>query len=844
MLSHTYRLHIAFLSLLAGSVASAQNLAPIDRGLLPGDVGVAPAINSQADLTIARGGSMYLAVWTDYRSRTNGSQVIQSDGDVYGVRLDSAGNPIDAVPFVIASGMGLQRRPKVAWNGENWLVIYESQDPTPPPVTYFDTYIRAVRVSAQGQALDAVPLALPPTLFEPSTIGLTISGVNGQWLVARCVYHDDGYGTYLAGQRIGANGQLIDATPIMLNDWVYGELQVFAQNGDYLAVGPDWSDSSIRKARRIGANLQPLAPSFNLPVGTLGVGTNGSEMYATWISNFTDLVGSRVTGTGTLINPQGTMLFPNFSGEVDIAHDGSNWWIGRTISNIASLIRLDVNGARLDPIGGTPLPIDVSGSVNSLYDSHLEPRAGGGVMYSWTDLRQANGNDQNGFVLSVTAGNTPEAERCITTSSANQRNSDLAIGLNGTVAVAYVSEHANNARVMVQLLGSNGLPTSAGPIELAQAPVIGTCGIAWNGSHFLVTWDQGNSGLTPISVRARRLNPDGSPSGTEFTVMSGMAPSVEALNGNFCIAATRYATSPQFIGLWANRVDGTSGTLLDGTTGVYLGGNYVNGLTRTRTDGSRWLVGAHSQWTHNSSQGDAIIAYVPEAGTPTQAFNPTPFSGASGDLDVAFSGTRYLLVWRNNSLSNANNYIAGRIMNTDGTYGPMFTIAEADGRQLRPTASWDGATFVVAWDDQRNQDAFYDARTDVYAVRVTEVGAVAGTPALLTQVGPTCTPALVSANGRTIVSTTRGTHTLALDSYRVGIATMGDPSCPADLDDGTGTGTPDGAVEISDLLYFLGAFESGAIVADLDNGTNTGTPDGGVDINDLLFFLVRFEGGC
>jgi hypothetical protein len=69
-------------------------------------------------------------------------------------------------------------------------------------------------------------------------------------------------------------------------------------------------------------------------------------------------------------------------------------------------------------------------------------------------------------------------------------------------------------------------------------------------------------------------------------------------------------------------------------------------------------------------------------------------------------------------------------------------------------------------------------------------------------------------------------------------------SCPADLDNGTGGGLPDNAVDINDLLYFLVVFESGTTAADLDNGTNTGTPDGGVDINDLLYFLVRFEGGC
>lgn len=69
-------------------------------------------------------------------------------------------------------------------------------------------------------------------------------------------------------------------------------------------------------------------------------------------------------------------------------------------------------------------------------------------------------------------------------------------------------------------------------------------------------------------------------------------------------------------------------------------------------------------------------------------------------------------------------------------------------------------------------------------------------------------------------------------------------SCPADLDNGSGTGTPDGGVDINDLLYFLVQFEAGSEDADLDNGSGTGTPDGGVDINDLLYFLIRFEGGC
>jgi hypothetical protein len=59
------------------------------------------------------------------------------------------------------------------------------------------------------------------------------------------------------------------------------------------------------------------------------------------------------------------------------------------------------------------------------------------------------------------------------------------------------------------------------------------------------------------------------------------------------------------------------------------------------------------------------------------------------------------------------------------------------------------------------------------------------------------------------------------------------PGCPADLDsdgDFANGGTPDGAVTIDDLLYFLVGFESGNVAVDLDNDgdPSAGTPDGAV----------------
>lgn len=70
-------------------------------------------------------------------------------------------------------------------------------------------------------------------------------------------------------------------------------------------------------------------------------------------------------------------------------------------------------------------------------------------------------------------------------------------------------------------------------------------------------------------------------------------------------------------------------------------------------------------------------------------------------------------------------------------------------------------------------------------------------------------------------------------------------TCPADLDDGSGRGTPDGGVSTDDLLYMLTQYAAGSSTADLDDGSATGTPDGGVTIDDLLFFLGLYQdGGC
>lgn len=824
-----------FCLFLACSVLSVRAQSPTitELGLLPGDLLVAPATNSQLDHAVAKGGDQYLVVWSDFRARSAGSQSIQSDGDVFGTRIDAQGQPIDAVPFLIAGGMGLQQRPLVAWNGASWLVAFSSQDPVGG---YFDYQLRAVRVSTGGQILDQTPILFPPTEFTPNDIGLQVVGQNGQWIITRCIYHDDGYGTFLAGQRIDNNGTLLDTSPVMLMDWVYGGTRALSASGEYLVAGPDWNNSFTVKARRIGLNLQPIGDAFNVP--SLNIATNGSEYYLTWVADFVNLVGSRMTLDGTLLTPNGTIIVSDFSqyNHSTLAHDGVNWWYEWGVSDILRTVRIDADGTVMDPNGGVPLPIFIGGNVNTAYNPILLPRDGGGVHLFWYDLRVALGYDTNVFMLPISADNVPGTERCVSTGSTNQRDPDLSIGPDNTSAIAFVSELANDDRVLVHLLDGAGLPISAEPIEVYRGPTVGKTGIAFNGSMFLITFDVGTSGQLPTQILARRINVEGAFIDVEpFVVMSGSSPDVEALGQNFLIAGTRYGTNPQVISMWGMRIDGSTGARLDGTAGIFLGGGYVSGWPRVRTDGNEWFAVAHSMWTHDSSQGDAIMARVPPVGPPIQAVNPTPFSGGSGDLDIAFSGKKYLLVWRMNSLANANNYIAGRIMNADGSFPPgYFTIAEAPGRQLRPTVDWDGESFIVAWEDQRNQASFFDARTDIYGVRVSEVGTLIDSvafPITNTAPGNTGTALSCKPNGVTLVASARFTTTAPFDTYRIGLAAVG--VVPADID-------ADGDVDLIDYAAVYVCMDGPSAIVDTECAPSDLDGDDDVDMRDFVILQTTF----
>jgi hypothetical protein len=73
-----------------------------------------------------------LAAWSDRRSYTpdaSGFFDFETSGDIYAMRLDAAGNPLDTVPIVVTQGKANQQRPRNRLERHQLVVVYESIPP-------------------------------------------------------------------------------------------------------------------------------------------------------------------------------------------------------------------------------------------------------------------------------------------------------------------------------------------------------------------------------------------------------------------------------------------------------------------------------------------------------------------------------------------------------------------------------------------------------------------------------------------------------------------------------------------------------------------------------------------
>jgi hypothetical protein len=249
--------------------------------------------------------------------------------------------------------------------------------------------------------------------------------------------------------------------------------------------------------------------------------------------------------------------------------------------------------------------------------------------------------------------------------------------------------------------------------------------VAWNGERFLVVWRHDFTVSDP-DIHAQLVDASGARFGSLIVVSNPTsfqtAPAVAAGGTDFLVTWQdhRNEASPGTNAdteIYTGRVD-RNGSVLDGS-GLRLPGSNDGGVDVTPDvawNGSRYLVVWEADFlTNNDVRGQFVTPGG--AGSTTNAIAFPEASRVTFDPAVASNGNGFLVVWQQGTSDPATADVRGaRVPNTtfppDMFQGTGFPIVNVSGGQGAPAVAFRG-TYLVAWQDQREPPHF-----DIYAARV------------------------------------------------------------------------------------------------------------------------------
>jgi hypothetical protein len=700
----------AFLALFLSAAAAAQTCDGLGVVKLPA-TDVVPTLSGgeQEFPEIAAGAGAYLAAWADDRSDFGSHTTSERSRHVFARRIGPDGVALDEVAFRVAGGLGRKDDVRVSWNGESWFVAWVQEVPTP----FFKTIaIAGARVAADGTVLDAEPILVRTYAYSSNAMFALASDGDG-WAVVCQAAH--GIEALVEGHLIAGDGTVTPGpAPLLTSTWLWANFELCFANGKYLLAAGDPGDN---KGRFLAPDLAPLGPTFSLASKDgARIATDGSDYLLTYtVSGF---VGSRVfvrpmSASGALGVPQAvTPDGVEHDYHPAVAWNGTTYVVAYTHGLSAPpelrAARVAQSGTVLD-FGGVPVATGADSR-----DPEVASLGDGGTQMVW--VRSAGIAPYVSDVLSthLDASGAAAPAEMLGNGRPRQGDPDLAAGGEGYLSV-FVSGQDTLPRVVAQRLDRFGNPLDADVIEIASGPFLGVPRVAWNGEHFLVIWQDLRDFAFPSfeiddATFGRRVAPDGTllDAGPFLIMLGGMAD-VDAVGSTFLVAASQ-AVSTEIRRIFAARVD-AAGTVLD-TTSKQIGGNYSQWPAVAAFD-DRWLVTWQSQPTHdNPSSSVRYTVVLPDA----TSLGSTWVSGGSRPAVAASDSVGLILI--------SPEVRALRVGKDGQPLGGVFPLVDQPNLQLEPAAAWTGAEFVVAWEDQRDFQANFDDRHDVYATRVLEDGTV------------------------------------------------------------------------------------------------------------------------
>jgi hypothetical protein len=279
--------------------------------------------------------------------------------------------------------------------------------------------------------------------------------------------------------------------------------------------------------------------------------------------------------------------------------------------------------------------------------------------------------------------------------------------------------------------------------------------VASNGTDFLVAWEDSRSGS--FDIYGTRVTAAGQVLDTLGILVSGAA------GNQFAPAAAFYGSA--YLVVWQDRRNGVyniygsrvtpAGTVLDPAGITISTATYPEVNPAIATDGVNYLV----VW---SSVPDYQMIYGARLSPAGVVLDPSGIAISNDDYRrespaVAFDGTNFLVVWTTAPQPNPyDNYyaIVGARVSPQGVLldSSPIPVSVAAGEQTMPAVVFDGANFLVVWEDQDSGMLC----PDIHGARVTPGGAILDTFTAAAQEGGQYDPKLAHGPGHQMLLAYRG----------------------------------------------------------------------------------------
>ena len=474
----------------SGSDVYGARVTPAGEVLDTSGFAISTGTNSGYFPALDFDGEDFLVVWQD---NSRGS-------DVYGTRVTPAGVVLDPAGIAVSTAANDKRNPRVAFDGENSLVVWFSYGSVED--------IHGTRVTPAGVVLDPAGFVISQAASNQWVPALAFDGENSLvvWTDERNSALGDIYGT-----RVTPTGVVIDSSGIGIsaatNSQSYPALAFGGEN--FFVV---WQDSRSGSSDIYGTRVTPAGVVLDTAGVAISTATgdqsypaiafDGENFFVVWQdsrSGSSDIYGARVTPTGVVLDTAGVAISTatNDQSYPALAFDGENFLVAWADYRISS--SWDIYGARVSRDGIVLDPTDIAISTATGTQSHPVLACDGeNCLVVWAD-RRSGSSDIYGARMTPTGAVLDTAGIAISTAADNQYFPALAFNSQDFLVVWEDKRDGSFSEIYGALVTSSGWVRDTLGIAIHgvnAATSHWSPAVAFDGENCLVVWQDSRSGTS------------------------------------------------------------------------------------------------------------------------------------------------------------------------------------------------------------------------------------------------------------------------------------------------------------------------------------------------------------